>query len=100
MIDAKGLSDEPSGEVCIASDMITKEGWKVGYMFRDEHLKNQPDSGWHFLKGDENDEYPNNSQNHHVAALNIICNYGHDIIQSLKSLIETKLIRTRMESLL
>ena len=30
--------NEPNGEGCIVSDMITKEGWKVGYMYRDEPL--------------------------------------------------------------
>ncbi len=40
--------NEPNGDGCMVSDMITKEGWKVGYMFRDEPLPDQPDSGWHF----------------------------------------------------
>ena len=26
--------DEPNGEGCIASDKITKEGFKVGYMYK------------------------------------------------------------------
>lgn len=96
-IDVKPLIDwnEPNGEGCIVSDMITKEGWKVGYMFRDEPLPDQPDSGWHFLKGDENDEYMSDSNNHHVFALNTICNYDPDIIPYLHLPIGTYLIRVK-----
>lgn len=86
--------NEPNGEGCIASDMITKEGWKVGYMFRDEPLENQPDSGWHFFKGDESDEYSNDANNFHVFALNTICNYDPEIIPYLTSPVGTHLIRT------
>lgn len=95
-IEVKKLIDwnEPNGEGCIVSDTITKEGWKVGYMFRDEPVETQPDSGWRFLKGDENDEYTNKNENHHVFALNTICNYDPDIIPYLKSPIGTHLIRT------
>lgn len=95
-ISVKPLIDwnEPNGEGCIASDMITKEGWKVGYMFRDEPLENQPDSGWHFFKGDESDEYSNNVSNFHVFALNTICNYDPEIIPYLKCPVGTHLIRT------
>lgn len=37
--------DEPNGEGCIVSDKITKEGFKVGYMYREEPSSNNPDSG-------------------------------------------------------
>ena len=95
-IDIKPLIDwnEPNGEGCIVSDMITKEGWKVGYMFRDKPLENQPDSGWHFYKGDESEEYSNNADNFHIFALNTICNYDQDIIPYLNFPIGTHLIRT------
>ncbi len=95
-IEVKPLIEwkEPNGEGCIASDMITKEGWKVGYMFRDEPLENQPDSGWHFFKGDEDEAYSNNTDNFHVFAINTICNYDPDIIPYLKSPVGTYLIRT------
>lgn len=95
-IDVKPLINwkEPNGEGCIVSDMITKKGWKVGYMFRDESLENQPDSGWHFFKGDESDEYSNDANNFHVFALNTICNYDQDIIPYLNLPVGTHLIRT------
>lgn len=95
-IEAKHIFewDEPNGEGCIVSDRITKEGWKVGYMYRDEPASGYPDSGWRFYKGDEDGEYSNNSDNHSVFALNTICNYDPDIIPYLHSPIGTYLIRT------
>lgn len=84
-IEVKKLIEwnQPNGEGCIVSDKITKDGWKVGYMFRDEPLSDKPDSGWHFLKGDEDEEYMANAANHHIFALNTICNYDPDIIPYL-----------------
>lgn len=95
-IEIKQLIDwnQPNGEGCIASDRITKEGWKVGYMYRESPMPSQPDSGWRFYKGDEDDEYSNNTNNHHVFAINTICNYDPDIISYLNAPIGTYLIRT------
>lgn len=78
---------------CIVSDKITKEGWKVGYMFREEPTPGFPDSGWCFLAGNEDDEYMNNSDNHHTFTLNTICNYDPDIIPYLDSPVGTSYIR-------
>ncbi len=85
--------DEPNGEGCIVSDKITKEGFKVGYMYREEPTAGNPDSGWRFLAGNEDDEYMNNSNNHHIFAINTICNYDKDIIPYLKSKIGSAYIR-------
>ena len=80
-------------EGCLVSDKITKEGWKVGYMYREEPDKGVPDSGWRFMKGDESDEYNDNAENVHIFALNTICNYDPDIIPYLDSPIGTTFIR-------
>ncbi|MCI9038832.1 MAG: DUF2185 domain-containing protein [Clostridia bacterium] len=87
LLDWKGKG--PDG--CLVSDKITKEGWKVGYMYREEPDKGVPDSGWRFMKGDESDEY--NAENVHIFALNTICNYDPDIIPYLDLPIGTALIR-------
>ena len=94
-IDVKELIEwhEPNGDGCMVSDMITKEGWKVGYMFRDEPLPNNPDSGWCLYKGDEDEAYSNDPNNFHVFKLNTICNYDPNIIPYLNSPIGTHLIR-------
>ena len=47
--------DEPNGEGWYASDRITKEGFKVGYMYREQPDEGRPDSGWRFLAGNEDD---------------------------------------------
>lgn len=95
-IDVKELIDwqEPNDTGCFVSDMITKEGWKVGYMFRNEPHPDRPDSGWHFYKGDEDDDYSNNPKNFHIFHINTICNYDPDIIPYLYSPAGTHLIRT------
>ena len=84
---------EPNGEGSIVSDKISKEGFKVGYMYREKPDDNRPDSGWRFMAGNEDDEYMNNSNNHHIFAINTICNYDPDIIPYLKSEIGSTYIR-------
>ena len=85
--------NEPNGEGCSVSDKITKEGFKVGYMVREEPDEGRPDSGWRFMAGNEDDEYMNNPNNHHVFALNTVCNYDKDILPYLKSKIGSAYIR-------
>ena len=84
---------EPNGEGCMVSDKITKEGWKVGYMYREEPSVNNPDSGWRFFKGDEDEEYTSNPDNVHIFALNTICNYDKDIIPYLHSTVGVSYVR-------
>lgn len=94
-IEVENLIDwkEPNGEGCMVSDKITKEGWKVGYMYREEPSPNNPDSGWRFFKGDEDEEYTSNPDNVHIFALNTICNYDKDIIPYLHSTIGASYVR-------
>ncbi|MDR7238149.1 hypothetical protein J2Y02_002775 [Neobacillus drentensis] len=83
-----------SEEGCIASDRITVDGCKVGFMYREEPYQNgNPDSGWRFLAGDESDEYMDNSENHSVFQVNTICNYDNEIIPFLSSPPGTAYIR-------
>lgn len=67
------------GDGCIVSNKITKDGWKVGYMYRDVPNPDYPDSGWQFMAGDEDDDYMNNANNHNIFKLNTICNYDPNI---------------------
>ena len=85
--------EEPNGEGCIVSDKITKEGFKVGYMYREHPTEGMPDSGWRIMAGNEDEEYMNNSNNHHIFSINTICNYDKDIIPYLKSKIGSAYIR-------
>jgi len=85
-----------STEGCIASNRITIDGCKVGFMYREEPYQNDwPDTGWRFMAGDENDEYMGNAKNHNVYQLNTICNYDLDIIPFLDSKPGSAYIRNR-----
>lgn len=79
-------------ESCIASDKITIEGQKVGYMYR-ENSSNDIDSGWRFFAGNEDEEYTSNANNFEIYSLNTICNYDQDIIPYLNNAIGSKLIK-------
>lgn len=77
---------------CIASDRITVDGQKVGYMYR-ENPTNGTDSGWRFFSGDESDEYTNNPDNLSMFQLNTICNYDAYIIPFLEKEIGASFVR-------
>jgi len=73
---------------CIASNKITVEGEKIGYMYR-EKPSNEVDTGWRFFSGNEDDDYTNNPDNFNVFDINTICNYDDEIIPYLNSEINT-----------
>ena len=75
--------DGPSG--CIATDKITVEGFKIGYMNREKPNPKYPDSFWRFFQGEESDEYIKDVKNSGIYDLNTICNYDPSIIPLLKS---------------
>jgi hypothetical protein len=52
----------PDQGSCLASDMITVAGHKVGYMYR-EAPDSESDSGWRFFSGDETQEYLDDPDN-------------------------------------
>ena len=67
---------------CLATDMITVEGKKVHFMYR-EKPSNEMDSGWRFFSGYESDEYIADSRNTAVYDVNTIANYDREIIEFL-----------------
>ena len=71
---------------CIATDTITVEGRRVGFMYR-ERPDSAPDSGWRFLSGDESQEYMDDAENLAMYDINTIANYDQDIIPFLESTI-------------
>lgn len=73
---------------CIATDMITVHGCKVGYMYRDA-----PDnllSGWVFMSGNETQEYIDDEENLAIYDINTIANYDPDIIPLIESPVGTE----------
>lgn len=69
---------------CIASDKITVEGLKVGYMYREKPIDDF-DTGWRFFAGIEDESYTNNPDNFEMYDINTICNYDDSIIPFLES---------------
>lgn len=78
-LQEREIEDLVSMGGCLATDRITVEGCKVGYMYRDWPI-NTDDSGWRFFAGDEDEEYMANNENHSVYAVNTIVNYDRDIV--------------------
>jgi hypothetical protein len=73
---------------CIATDRITVDGLRVGYMYREAPV-NASDSGWHFFSGDESQEYVDNSSNLAIYNVNTIANYDPEITSILDKAIGT-----------
>jgi len=82
---------------CFASDMITVEGHKVGYMYR-EDADFKEDGGWRFLSGYEDDAYMENPDNLGVYDVNTIANYDPDIIPFLDRPVGTRIARETPDS--
>lgn len=78
----QGLATGHGG--CIATDMITVHGKKVGFMYRIQPTRPE-DSGWCFMAGDETQEYMDDANNHGIYDVNTIANYDPEIIPLLRS---------------
>lgn len=77
---------------CIASDMITIHGRKVGYMYRDDPSFDT-DSGWVFMSGDESQDYIDDQNNLAIYDVNTIANYDPEIVSFLHSAIGSEFER-------
>ena len=73
---------------CIATDMITCAGRKVGFMYR-EATERELDSGWRFMSGHESEEYMDDADNHAVYDVNTIANFDPDIIPFLDAPVDS-----------
>lgn len=72
------------GGGCFATDMITVEGHKVGYMYR-EKPDFPEDSGWRFFSGKESEDYVNDPGHTQIYDVNTIANYDPAIIALLEA---------------
>ena len=68
---------------CYASDMVTVDGYKVGFMHR-EAREEDDDSGWRFYSGHETEEYVDDERNIMMFDVNYIANLDPAIIPYLK----------------
>lgn len=69
---------------CVATDRIMVDGMPVGRMHREEP-KDQIDSGWTFMAGDESQEYVDDPANWGIYDVNTIANYDPSITSLLES---------------
>lgn len=69
----------PGRGSCIASDRITVNGLRVGFMYREEP-SDSTDSGWRFLSGEESQEYLDDPGHLAIYDVNTIANYDGDIV--------------------
>lgn len=67
---------------CYATDRITVEGERIGYMYR-ESPDFGSDSGWRFFSGSESQEYLDDPNNTEIYDVNTIANYDPEIIPFL-----------------
>jgi hypothetical protein len=67
---------------CIATDMITVAGQRVGYMYREEP-GNPSDSGWRFFSGTESQAFVDDPANLELYDVNTIANYDPEIVPLL-----------------
>lgn len=79
-------------QMAYLSKKISEEGWKVGYMCRDEAM-NENDSGWQFLAGNEDDEYLNDYKNCILVHVQDVYQLDPDIWNYIDSPVGTELIR-------
>lgn len=87
---------EIMNKLCVVSKKITREGWKVGFMLREE-LHDEEDSGWQFFAGDEDDDYINNVEHVELCKVYSIARIDPAVINHIDSPIGTRLIRISSE---
>lgn len=77
----------------VVSKRIIEEGWKVGYMERNEP-RAKDDSGWFFASGDEDDEYLSDTKNLMLLSVGMVWQrLDRDIFKYIDMPAGTKLIR-------
>ena len=91
--DIRSILDWEGPEGCFASDRITVDGCRVGYMYREPPEEAFADSGWRFFEGNENKKYVQNPNKFGIYTLNTICNYDPDIIPLLNAPYGTAFVR-------
>lgn len=92
------LQDWQGGVGCLATDRIVVDGCPVGYCYREDPAPGQPDSGWRFLAGDEDEVYLSDPNHSGIYHLNDICNYDPDILPLLSAPVGTAYARGEDDS--
>lgn len=77
---------------CLATDRIVVDGCLVGYMYRENPIREE-DSGLRFFAGDENESYMADLSKHGVYDVNTIVNYDPSILPYIDAEIGSKFER-------
>lgn len=72
----------PGLGACFATDKITVDGMRVGYLVR-EAPASPTDSGWRFFSGTETQDYVDDPSNLSIYDVNTIANYDPTIVPFL-----------------
>ena len=80
------------GKLCVVSKKVSRDGWKVGFMLREE-LQDDKDSGWQFMAGDEDDEYLDNVENIELCLVNSIAGIDPAIMKYIDSPVGARFVR-------
>lgn len=86
------------GKFCYVSTKITDEGWKVGYMVREEPEREE-DSGWCFMAGNEDDEFIEDYKNIKLLYIAEMCRLTPEIQEHIDKPVGTALIRVSSDRL-
>lgn len=90
----KNKNEKESMGFCLVSNLISLEGKKVGFMYREELEEDaENDSGWRFLAGTEDLEYVDNEANSKVYEVETIADFDPAIIPYLNYPFGTELER-------
>ncbi len=90
----KNKNEKESMGFCLVSNLISLEGKKVGFMYREELEEDaENDSGWRFLAGTEDQEYVDNEANSKVYEVETIADFDPAIIPYLNYPFGTELER-------
>ncbi len=80
------------GMMSYVSKKIVDEGWKVGYMTREEVLDDN-DSGWCFMAGNEDDEYVEDYNNIMLMSIGEVYQLDSDILKYIDNPVGTAFVR-------
>ncbi len=80
------------GKYCVVSKKVTRDGFKVGFMLRDEPNDEQ-DSGWQFFAGDEDEEYTDKVENVELCIVSSIAGIDPAIIKYIDNPAGSRFVR-------
>lgn len=86
------------GMFCYVSKKITDEGWKVGYMVREESQR-EGDSGWSFMAGNEDDKFIEDYKNIQLLSIAEMCRLASEVLEHIDKPVGTALIRVSSDRL-